>query len=279
LVKLGLTSAAISPFAAVAQDAGFEGGTIGAVGGRAEAELFPGKALLGGGQLEVPLAASLYTSDPDQLEVAQRMKPFNLESWVVEWTRVAEKNEEEAAKLVAEEQKSPPTSTICGHPISIAKPVGPNLLLSRACSPPTRKCVRRFDKAWQLVRPPFERVQISWEGKPLDGYFRKPGGPAGERFPTVIAFQDADTMCEATILNAGGYAALGMACLAVDFPGQAGSLRLKNPHLPPDTERVAKAMIDYLETRPDVDPNRIGMQGISMGGYGVPRAASGEKSD
>jgi dienelactone hydrolase len=136
-----------------------------------------------------------------------------------------------------------------------------------------------FDKAWQLVRPPFERVQISWEGKTLDGYFRKPAGPAGKRFPTVIAFQGPDTMCEATILNAGGYAARGMACLAVDFPGQAGSLRLKNLRLPPDTERVANAMIDYLETRPDVNPNRIGMQGISMGGYGVPRAASGEKSD
>ncbi|HZC82630.1 MAG TPA: hypothetical protein VE222_13105, partial [Nitrospiraceae bacterium] len=29
--------------------------------------------------------------------------------------------------------------------------------------------------------------------------------------------------------------------------------------------------------RPDVDPSRIGMQGISMGGYGTPRVASGEK--
>jgi dipeptidyl aminopeptidase/acylaminoacyl peptidase len=93
----------------------------------------------------------------------------------------------------------------------------------------------------------------------------------------VIAFQGADTMAEATIQNGGGYAARGMAYLAVDFPGQAGSLRLKDLHLPPDTERIAKVVIDYLETRPDVDANRIGMQGISMGGYGTPRAASGDK--
>src|ERR1700724_4203588 len=99
VVKLGLASAGISPFAALAQDAGPEGGKIGAVGGRAEDELFPGKGLPGGGQLEIRLTATIYTSDPDQLDVAQRMKPFNLDSWIVERMRVAEKNEEMADKF------------------------------------------------------------------------------------------------------------------------------------------------------------------------------------
>jgi dienelactone hydrolase len=143
---------------------------------------------------------------------------------------------------------------------------------------PTYKKMREtFDKAWQMTRPPFERVQIHYEGKTLDGYFRKPNGPAGKRFPVVIPFQGADTMAEATIQGGASYGARGMAYLAVDFPGQGGTLRLQDLHLPPDTERIAKALIDYLETRPDVDPTRIGMQGISMGGYGVPRCASGEK--
>jgi len=67
-----------------------------------------------------------------------------------------------------------------------------------------------------------------------------------------------------------------MGYFAMDFPGQGGALRVHDLHLPPDTERIAKAIIDYLATRPDVDADHIGMQGISMGGYGVPRAASGE---
>jgi dienelactone hydrolase len=143
--------------------------------------------------------------------------------------------------------------------------------------PSYKKMRETFDKAWELVRPSFERVRVNYEGTLLDGYFRKPNGAAGRKFPTVIAFQGADTMAEATIQNAGAYMARGLAYLAVDFPGQGGALRLKDLHLPPDTERISKAMIDYLETRADVDANRIGMQAISMGGYGAPRCASGDK--
>ena len=36
-------------------------------------------------------------------------------------------------------------------------------------------------------------------------------------------------------------------------------------------------MIDYLVTRADVDPERIGLHGSSMGGYSGPRCATIEK--
>ena len=104
LMKLGIASAAV-PFSALAQDAGSEAGARGKVGGRSESELFLGNNMPGGGQLEIRLTASIYTNDPDQLEVAQRMKPFNLDSWVTEWTRVAEKNERAADQLAAEGRK------------------------------------------------------------------------------------------------------------------------------------------------------------------------------
>ena len=278
LVRWGVVSAGITAFTpARGQDAGSESGTLGAVGGRAEQELYAGKGLPGGGQLEIRLSATLYTSDADQLEVAQRMKPFNLDSWVVEWTRVAERNEQMADQFAAQGLKVTANEFYLRASNFYREACWPQPVTDSRMLPSYKKMRETFDKAWELVRPPFERVRINYEGTMLDGYFRKPNGAAGRKFPTVIAFQGADTMAEATIQNAGAYMARGMAYLAVDFPGQGGALRLKDLHLPPDTERISKAMIDYLETRADVDANRIGMQAISMGGYGAPRCASGDK--
>jgi dienelactone hydrolase len=199
-----------------------------------------------------------------------------LESWLTEWTRVAERSEEEADALAKEGRKVSANEAYLKASQHYREACWPAPVTEPRMMATYKKMRDCFDKAWKQTRAPFEKVQVAYEGKMLDGYFRKPGGPAGKRFPVVIAFQGADTMAEATIMNAGSYAARGMAYFAMDFPGQGGALRLHDLHLPPDTERIAKAIIDYLETRPDVDARNIGMQGISMGGFGVPRAASGE---
>ena len=283
LVKLGLGAAGLSMFSeafrsdALAQDASAEGGKKGAIGGRADEELYTGKGLQGGGQLEIRLTQSIYTSDPDALEVAQRMKPFDLESWIVEWTRVAERNEVIADKFAADGYKVTANEYYLKASTFYREACWPQPVDEPRMMTTYKKMRETFDKAWKLTRAPFERVQINYEGKMLDGYFRKPNNPQGKKFPVVVPFQGADTMAEATIMNAGAYLSRGMAYLAVDFPGQGGAMRLHDLHLPPDTDRVVKAMIDYLETRPDVDATRVALQGISMGGYGVPRAASGEK--
>ncbi len=284
LVKWGLASAGLPAISkalgssALAQDAGAESGKIGEVGGRAEGELYTGKGLPGGAQLEIRLTQSIYTSDPDELEVAQRMKPYDLDSWVTEWTRVAERNEKTADGFASKGFKV----TAAEYSLRAAEfyrfASWPMPVTDERMLPTYKKARQTFDRAWELQRAPFERIQVQWENQTLDGYFRKPGGAQpGKKYPVVIPFQGADTMAEATIMGgAGAYLARGMAYLAVDFPGQGGALRLKDLHLPPDTDRVIKAMIDYLETRNDVDTKKIGLQGISMGGYGVPRAASNE---
>ena len=282
LMRLGIGAAAVPPLSqlltstALAQDAGPDGGKLGAIGGRSEAELFPGEHLQGGGQLEIRLTVSSYSSDPDQVEVSQRMKPYNLDSWLTEWTRVAERAEEEGDALAKQGLKVSANEAYLKASQHYREACWPAPVTDPRMMATYKKMRDCFDKAWKQTRAPFEKVQVSIDGKMLDGYFRKPAGPAGKKFPVVIAFQGADTMAEATIMNAGSYVARGMAYFAMDFPGQGGALRLHDLHLPPDTERIAKAIIDYLETRPDVDAKNIGMQGISMGGFGSPRAASGE---
>lgn len=62
----------------------------------------------------------------------------------------------------------------------------------------------------------------------------------------------------------------GIATLCVDQPGTGASLRERGLTAVHDSERWASAAVDYLETRPDVDGTRIGMSGVSLGGYYAP---------
>ena len=204
------------------------------------------------------------------------MKPYNLDSWVEEWMRVAERNHEMADQFAKEGRKVTANDYYLRASTQYREACWPQPVTDKRMLPSYKKMRETFDKAWTMTRAPFERVQINYEGTMLDAYFRKPGGPAGRKFPVVMSFQGADTMAENTIQNCGAYIARGMAYLACDFPGQGGALRLHDLHLPPDTERIVKAAVDYLVSRPDVDARNIGIQGISMGGYGAPRAASGE---
>src|SRR5581483_3953606 len=64
--------------------------------------------------------------------------------------------------------------------------------------------------------------------------------------------------------------------LTFEGPGQGEPLRVQ--HLParPDYEVPVRAAVDYLLTRPEVDPERIALMGSSLGGYYAPRAAAFE---
>jgi len=139
--------------------------------------------LPGGGQLEIRLTQTMYTSDPDALEVAQRMKPFDLESWITEWTRVAEKNEQMAEKFAADGFKVTANECYLRAAGFYRDACWPQPVTDSRMLTSYKKARDNFDKAWKLVRPPFERVQINYEGKMLDGYFRKPNNPPGRSSP------------------------------------------------------------------------------------------------
>jgi dienelactone hydrolase len=245
---------------------------------RAEKVLYSGLGLPGGGQLEIRMEISADHPDPDIRGVAGRVKFFNLQSWHTEWIQVAEKNEQLAVAFEHEERKATAhefylrAADFYRRALVYLPESDPRML------PSYRKLKETFDKAWSLVSPPFETVQISYEGHSLDALFYPARGPSRSRRPVVYNYAGADgILLRGEDGGAGQYVRRGMSFLDVDGPGHGGTLREKNLYAPPDSERVAKAVIDYLVSRPDVDPTRIGLHGSSMGGYSGPRCATVEK--
>lgn len=285
LVKWGLLSAAGAPLlpelvgkSAFAQQGGLGASDelLGVTGGAADGHLFTGETPRGGGQMEIRLNQSIHTDDPDELEVAERLRPFDPESWYNEWRRVAEINEELAQSFEEDNLRLSANQYYLRAFRFYRAAIVYQEDTDETMMPGYMKMREMFDKAWEMARPPFERVKVMVDGNELDGFFRKPGGPPGTRFPTVVNYLGADSMAEATILGRGSYVARGLAFLVVDLPGQGAAKRLQHLYMQPDTERYVSDLIDYLETRPDVDTNRIGILGQSMGGYSAPRAAASE---
>jgi alpha-beta hydrolase superfamily lysophospholipase len=144
------------------------------------------------------------------------------------------------------------------------------------CKPTYASHLECFAKGASLFTPQVEIVDIPFEGKTLYAYFVPAQNVAG-RAPAVVLSDGLDGTKEEMFYAALALAQRGIACLAVDHPGQGATLRLSGLKARPDSEVAAGAALDYLETRGDVDRNRFGIMAASMGGYYAPRAAAFEK--
>ena len=136
--------------------------------------------------------------------------------------------------------------------------------------------IAAFRKGVQLRREPVEWVEVPFQGKSLPGLFSK--APGQGRLPCIVHFDGFDIMKEIIYFRtAEEFRRRGISMLIVDHPGVGEALRLRGMHGSHETEIPAGACVDYLETRADVDPKRIGMAALSLGGYYAPRAAAFEK--
>ncbi|MDA0261095.1 MAG: alpha/beta hydrolase, partial [Proteobacteria bacterium] len=125
---------------------------------------------------------------------------------------------------------------------------------------------------------PHEFVTVPWEGHSLSGtLFTPQGSEPGRRLPCVIFLSGADALPEQNYFRGVQWlTARGLACLIFNGPGQGGSIRLLNLPTLAEYERPVSAATDYLLTRDDIDGDRLGLMGVSMGGYYAMRAAAFE---
>src|SRR5690242_11709968 len=122
------------------------------------------------------------------------------------------------------------------------------------------------------LRPPGERVEIPYQGKKLAGILRKPTGI--DKPPVVVMAVGLDSTKEEGDAYEAPFLARGMATLIFEGPGQGEAqyaFAIRG-----DYEVPVKTVIDFVEKRSDLDANRVGMWGVSLGGYYAPRAAAFE---
>ncbi|TRW47470.1 alpha/beta hydrolase family protein [Georgenia yuyongxinii] len=141
-----------------------------------------------------------------------------------------------------------------------------------------RKMLDAFERAVRLGEENCELVEVPYEGTTLPSLFvraESSGAPA----PVMVHFNGLDSTKEMIYWSGIGQelARRGVSTLMVDHPGTGGALRLRGLTAFPESERWGAACVDYLRTRDDVDPDRIGVMGWSLGGYYAPRAAAFEK--
>ena len=130
-----------------------------------------------------------------------------------------------------------------------------------------------FKQAGKLFDPPMTYFEIPFQGAALPGYFR-PVAADGKKRPTLLMIGGGETFAEELYTYIAPAAIKrGYNFLTVDLPGQ-GMMPLEGKPFMREAEVPLKLVLDYALNRPEVDPARVAMYGISGGGYFVPRIAS-----
>ena len=135
------------------------------------------------------------------------------------------------------------------------------------------KAIEAFLAHARFMDPPLEVVHIPFEGKEVTAYLRLPKDRKGP-VPLVIAVNGLDSRKEDLAESFGAILPFGVGYLAVDGPGTG-----QNPVQVSETaDRVLSKVIDYAQSRPEIDKKRIAMHGVSWGAYWATKMAIVERT-
>jgi 2,6-dihydroxypseudooxynicotine hydrolase len=132
--------------------------------------------------------------------------------------------------------------------------------------------VEALRNAHRHLDPGAERLEIPFEQITMAANLRRPLGAT--RPPLVLLLPGLDSTKEEFFAWENVFLVRGMATLSLDGPGQ-GETGLSS-NIEPAYEKAVTAALDSLERREDLDLGRVGLAGVSLGGYYAPRAAAYE---
>jgi dienelactone hydrolase len=140
-----------------------------------------------------------------------------------------------------------------------------------------RRFLDIFARGIRLAGENCERVEIPYGEAHLAGLYVRAEG-TGDRAPVLVQVNGLDSTKEMKyrVGLPRWLAQRGVSSLVVDQPGTGEALRLHGFHAVYNSEVWASRIVDWLEARADIDVRRIGLEGVSLGGYYCPRAVAFE---
>jgi len=134
-----------------------------------------------------------------------------------------------------------------------------------------------YDKFIRYAGRPIERVEFPYDGKLAQALLHLPPNmKPGEKVPCVMYIPGMDGVKEDNPMNNDPLLERGVAILAVDGPGQGETRERGIKCTASNCADVGKLACDYLVKRPEIDADRLGVMGSSMGSYWAPRVVAAE---
>jgi len=124
------------------------------------------------------------------------------------------------------------------------------------------KAIEAFLAHARFWDPPLEVVHIPFEGSEIIAYLRLPKDAKGP-VPVVIAVNGLDSRKEDLSESFAAILPFGIGFIAVDGPG-TGQAPIK---VSENADRMLSRVIDYVQTRQEVDKGRLAVHGVSWGAY------------
>jgi alpha-beta hydrolase superfamily lysophospholipase len=206
----------------------------------------------------------------DMLATIARIDTWD--QWLPEWNRTAD--EQAAFAREADETRHGLTAGQAWRRASVNRHFGKfvwmvDLDLAREA---TLRSVAETRTALARLDPTAERLEVPIRGGTQYANLRKPPGAA--RPPYVVVVPGLDSTKEEFYFFEQSFLDRGLATVSLDGPGQ-GETGLAVP-IRPDYETAVTPLLDLLASRTDLDHDRVGIAGVSLGGYYAPRAAAFE---
>jgi pimeloyl-ACP methyl ester carboxylesterase len=241
------------------------------------------------------------------LSTAYRIKEGNFDSWYEEWLKTAkrihayaEDSLDKNHKVSAREAFLRASNYYRVSAFLLVEPDDPRI---QNAVESNKEC---FTKAMSLFPFLVEQVEIPYEGTILPGYFYHApklngsikdvinmendnqqsnennfiNGDKADFYPTLIIHGGFDSLMEELYSSAAAPALeRGYNCLTFEGPGQGEVIRKQKIPFRYDWEKVVTPVLDFAISRKSqykIDPERIALMGISMGGYLAARAIAYE---